>query len=170
MESIGDLLREARHSKKATIEDASRATKVKIEILEKLESGAFDQLAAPAYTKGFLKLYAGYLGLDSHAIVEAYVRSQGGLRREGLEVETEATAQQRRRTQELQLPMRGIVFTVAAMTVVVFGFWFGRNLSRTRRAERAAAPPSEATLPRPTRLTWRVPTAPEAAPLRTSTQ
>ena len=43
MESIGDLLREARQSKKAMLEDASRATKIKIDILEKLETGAFDQ-------------------------------------------------------------------------------------------------------------------------------
>ena len=140
MESIGDLLREARQSKKAMLEDASRATKIKIDILEKLEAGAFDQLAAPAYTKGFLKIYAGYLGLDSQAIVEAYLRSQGGLRREGLQVQTEAAAEQHRRTQELQLPMRGIVFAVAAVTVVVFGLWFGRNLSRTRRMEPPATP------------------------------
>jgi cytoskeleton protein RodZ len=149
MESIGDLLREARHSKKAMLEDAARATKIKIEILEKLEAGAFDQLAAPAYTKGFLRLYAGYLGLDSQAIVDAYLRSQGGLRREGLQVQTEVTAQRRRRTQELQLPMRGIVFAVAAVTVVVFGLWFGRNLSRTRRTERPATPPPAAKVTSP---------------------
>ena len=31
MESIGDLLREARNSKKVMLEEASRATKIKIE-------------------------------------------------------------------------------------------------------------------------------------------
>ena len=149
MESIGDLLREARQSKKAMLEDASRATKIKIDILEKLETGAFDQLAAPAYTKGFLKLYAEYLGLDSQAIVEAYVRSQGGLRREGLQEQTEAAAQRHRRTQELELPMRGIVFTVAAVTVAVFGLWFGRNLWRARSMERHATPSSVARIAAP---------------------
>jgi cytoskeletal protein RodZ len=149
MEPIGDLLREARHSKKAMLEDASRATKIKIDILEKLEAGAFDQLAAPAYAKAFLKLYAEYLGLDSQAIVEAYLRSQGGLRREGLQVQTEAAAQQHRRTQELELPMRGIVFTVAAVTVVVFGLWLGRNLWRAHSMERHASPPPAAKVMAP---------------------
>jgi cytoskeletal protein RodZ len=139
MESIGDLLREARHSKKATLEDVSRITKITIDILEKLEAGAFDKLAAPAYTKGFLKLYAEYLGLDSQAIVEAYLSSQGGLRREGLQVQTEVAAERRRRTQELQLPMRGIVFVVAAVTVIAFGLWLGKNL-RKARTERPATP------------------------------
>ena len=58
MESIGDTLREARHNKRSSLEDASRATKIKMEILEQLEADEFDRLAAPTYTKGFLKLYA----------------------------------------------------------------------------------------------------------------
>jgi len=83
MDSIGETLREARHNKKASLEDASRATKIKFEILEQLEADEFDRIAAPAYTKGFLKLYSEYLGLDSQSITEAYLRSQGGLRRRG---------------------------------------------------------------------------------------
>ena len=141
MTSIGDLLREARHGKNAALEDASRATKIKVDILEKLEAGEFEQLAAPAYTKGFLKLYAEYLGLDSQAIVQAYLHSQGGLHREGLQEQTEVAAQQHRRTQELQLPMRGIVFAVAAVTVAVFGLLLGKNLWKTHRMERPSTPP-----------------------------
>ena len=72
MESIGENLREARHNRKVSLEDASRATRIKIEILEQLESDEFDRLPAPAYTKGFLKLYAEYLGLDSQSIVDAH--------------------------------------------------------------------------------------------------
>ena len=83
MESIGEILREARHHKRASLEDASRATRIKMDILEQLEADEFDRLAAPAYTKGFLKLYSEYLGLDSQAMVDAYLRSQGGLRRQG---------------------------------------------------------------------------------------
>src|SRR2546425_558030 len=90
MESIGDILREARHAKQASLEDAARSTKIKLEILERLEADEFSALAAPMYTKGFLKLYAEFLGLDASAIVDAYLKSQGGLRRQGLHVETEA--------------------------------------------------------------------------------
>ncbi len=78
MESIGENLREARHNKKVSLEDASRATRIKIDILEQLESDEFDRLAAPTYTKGFLRLYAEYLGLDSQSSVDAYLKSQGG--------------------------------------------------------------------------------------------
>jgi cytoskeletal protein RodZ len=141
MESIGEMLREARHNKKASLEDASRATKIKVEILEKLESDEFDRLAAPMYTKGFLKLYAEYLGMDSQSVVEMYIRSQGGLRRTGLSIETEASARARRRT-ELKLPLRSVAMVVGALTVAVIGI-FGVRAAwshwKQRPVETAAA-------------------------------
>lgn len=90
-----------------------------MEILEQLEADEFDRLAAPAYTKGFLKLYSEYLGLDSQAMVEAYLRSQGGLRRQGLHVETEKTVRARK-PPELKLPLRSVGMVVAGLTVAVF--------------------------------------------------
>ena len=118
MESIGETLREARHNKKASLEDAARATKIKLDILERLEADEFDQLAAPMYTKGFLKLYAEFLGLDASAIVDAYLKSQGGLRRQGLHVETEA-AIRAKKPRELQMPLGSVVRVVAALTLAV---------------------------------------------------
>src|SRR6266404_6758027 len=119
MESIGEILREARHQKRASLEDASRATRIKMEILEQLEADEFDRLAAPTYTKGFLRLYAEYLGLDSQSVVDAYLRSQGGLRRQGLHMETEKTFRARKPS-ELQLPLRSVGLVVVALTAVVF--------------------------------------------------
>jgi cytoskeletal protein RodZ len=127
MESIGKNLREARQNKRASLEDASRATKIKMEILEQLEAGEFDRLAAPAYTKGFLRLYAEYLGLDGQSLVEAYLRSQGGLRRQGLHVETEK-AIRARKPRELQLPLRSVGLAVAGLTIAVFVVVLGKSL------------------------------------------
>jgi cytoskeleton protein RodZ len=126
MESIGEILREARHHKGASVEDASRATRIKMDILEQLEADEFDRLAAPAYTKGFLKLYAEYLGLDSQTMVDAYLRSQGGLRRQGLHVETEKTVRARK-PPELKLPLRSVGMVVAGLTIVVFVIVFAKS-------------------------------------------
>jgi cytoskeletal protein RodZ len=135
LDSIGETLREARRNRRATLEDASRSTKIKFEILEQLEADEFDRIAAPAYTKGFLKLYSEYLGLDSQTIVEAYLRSQGGLRRQGLHVETEKTIRARK-PRELQLPLRSVALVVVALTVAVFGVMLVKSLL-ARRAARA---------------------------------
>jgi cytoskeleton protein RodZ len=139
MDSIGEILREARHNKKASLEDAARVTKIKLDVLEKLESDEFDRLAAPMYTKGFLKLYAEYLGLDSQEIVDTYVRSQGGLRRQGLQVETEATAR-KRKPPELHLPLRRVVWVVMALTAAVLA-----GLLIVALVERRPAPSVSAT-------------------------
>ena len=161
MESIGQTLREARHAKTASLEDVARATKIKIEILERLESDEFDQLAAPMYTKGFLKLYSEYLGLDSQTIVDSYLRSQGGLRRQGLQIESEA-AKRARKPPELKLPTRNVVRVVATLTVVVIlalivrHFWSRHSHPKTQASqpaqEQKAAPPAAAkaaaTLPK----------------------
>lgn len=134
MESIGENLREARHNKKVSLEDASRATRIKIDILEQLESDEFDRLAAPTYAKGFLKLYAEYLGLDGQSIVEAYLRSQGGLRRQGLHMETEK-AIRARKPRELQLPLRSVGLVVLGVTAAVLIVVVGKSvLSRHHSA------------------------------------
>jgi cytoskeletal protein RodZ len=144
MDSIGETLRQARHDRRASLEDASRATKIKIEILEKLEADEFNALAAPMYTKGFLKLYAEYLGLDSASVLDAYLKSQGGLRRQGLHVETEAQIRARK-PRELQLPVAGVIRVVGVLTLVVIvvavvhHFWARRTP--------AAAPTKSTSLP-----------------------
>jgi cytoskeletal protein RodZ len=127
MESIGEHLQEARRNKRASLEDASRATRIKVEILQQLEADEFDRLAAPTYTKGFLRLYAEYLGLDGERIVEAYLASQGGLRRQGLRVDTEK-AIHARKAPELKLPLRGVALAVVGVTVAVLIVVLGKSL------------------------------------------
>ena len=143
-ESIGETLREARHQRKASLEDVARATKIKTDILEKLEADDFNALAAPLYTKAFIKLYAEFLGLDSAAIIDGYLKSQGGLRRQGLHVETEA-AIRARKPRELQLSMVAVLRVVAVLTILVVAvtvahyFWVRR--APTTTATKPAALP-----------------------------
>ena len=61
---LGETLRRARLSKNVTFEDAERVTRIRREYLEALEREDFHKLPAPVYARGFLRSYAGYLGLD----------------------------------------------------------------------------------------------------------
>ena len=61
---LGETLRRARLSKNVTFEDAERVTRIRREYLEALEQEDFGRLPAPVYARGFLRSYAGYLGLD----------------------------------------------------------------------------------------------------------
>ncbi|MBM3860759.1 MAG: hypothetical protein FJ395_14060 [Verrucomicrobia bacterium] len=122
MASIGEILRSARQNKKAALEDASRATKIKVDILEKLEADDYKGLGAPMYVKGFIKLYADHLGLNGRTIAEAYLESQGGLQRQGLRLETQATLMAERQN-ELRLPLGAVIAVVGGVSVLLLVWW-----------------------------------------------
>lgn len=97
------------------------------------------------YTKGFIKMYADHVHLDSAAIVDAYLRPRVAFARQGLHVETEAQIRARRQ-RELQLPMGSVLRVVAALTVaVVLGYgirqwWVRRAAAPTPVAKPTALP------------------------------
>lgn len=64
MTPLGETLQRARQSKGITIEDAERITRIPRKYLEALELENYSILPAPVYARGFLRSYAGYLGLD----------------------------------------------------------------------------------------------------------
>ena len=91
MESIGETLRTARIEKNVSLEDVARATRIKLDILEKMEGDEFSALPSPMYVKGFLKLYTEYLGLNSQPIIDSFLSRQGGVSHHKLQLETEIT-------------------------------------------------------------------------------
>lgn len=72
MSDLGELLRQARVYKGASLRDAERATRISRTYLEALETQDFAQLPPPAYARGIVKNYAQYLGLDPVAILALY--------------------------------------------------------------------------------------------------
>lgn len=72
MSDLGELLRQARVYKGASLRDAERATRISRTYLEALENQDFSKLPPPAYARGIVKNYAQYLGLDPAAILSLY--------------------------------------------------------------------------------------------------
>jgi cytoskeletal protein RodZ len=75
---LGEMLATARSSKGIDLERAARDTKIRSRYLSALEAGDFRSLPGAVYTKGFLRNYAQYLGLDPDVIVNHYRRELGG--------------------------------------------------------------------------------------------
>ena len=70
-------LREARQRGGYSVADAAHVLRIQEHYLEALEEGRFDQIPGSTYTIGFLRSYAGFLGLDPDEIIDAYKREQG---------------------------------------------------------------------------------------------
>jgi cytoskeleton protein RodZ len=68
---IGQKLHQARQAKALSIEQASRATRIRAHYLQAIERGDLDALPSLAQARGFLRLYASFLGLDAEEILKA---------------------------------------------------------------------------------------------------
>ena len=86
MPPIGDTLREARMRQGLDIVDVESRTKIRAKYLRALENEEWALLPGPTFVRTFLRTYAEAVGLDPHALVEAY--------REKHDAEDEPEAQQ----------------------------------------------------------------------------
>jgi cytoskeleton protein RodZ len=72
MELFGEKLREVRESKKYTIEQVARETRISRRYIEALEKEDFSAFPGETYLIGFLRSYAEYLDLDPDHFINLY--------------------------------------------------------------------------------------------------
>jgi len=72
MFEIGTSLRAARMRQELELSQAEHDTRIRAKYLRALEDERFDVLPGAAYTKGFLRSYADYLGLDAQPFIDEY--------------------------------------------------------------------------------------------------
>ena len=68
----GELLSTARKKKRRRYKKLSDELGIPEKYLEALENNDFDEMAGPAYVKGYLRAYAKKLGLDSDLVINAF--------------------------------------------------------------------------------------------------
>lgn len=71
---LGDQLRRAREAKSFSLDEAERATGIRQRFLQAMEQGRFDVLPGEIQLRGFLRNYAGYVGLNGEELIAAYER------------------------------------------------------------------------------------------------
>lgn len=176
--TVGSFLREARSSKGISIEEASKATHIHVAILKNIEADDFSSIS-PIYAKGFLKLYAEYLGLNKDEVVELFAGPQ-------------ASGKQRPASQKLVIPepkekepstraidliafIRSIDKRVFLVIALVFVAFFAFKLIRKAISSRPAKPkavavkPVEKEKPQPAAKKPAQPAKKEAAPAKEKT-
>lgn len=82
--ALGAELRDARQKRDLTLHDVERRIHIRQKFLEALEGGQADLLPSPPQTRGFLRNYARFLGMDAELMVARWdeALNQGaGLRR-----------------------------------------------------------------------------------------
>ena len=77
------MLRKERETRRITLEEISRATKISIHYLEALECDDLARLPGGAFNKGYVRTYAQFVGADPDALVDAYVAEEQAQTQEG---------------------------------------------------------------------------------------
>jgi cytoskeleton protein RodZ len=72
MWTLGETLRQARLDKGVSLADAARETRIRRGYLEALEAEDAAALPPAVYTRGFLRTYAEYLGLNAQSMVDLF--------------------------------------------------------------------------------------------------
>jgi cytoskeletal protein RodZ len=126
--SLPDRLAAARDRKGVDLFRAERDTKIRARYLAALERGDYRELPGAVYTKGFLRNYAIYLGLDPEDILRQWRRERGE------QVPTEPVVVAPRTVLETPRPLTfsPSVVVAALMTfgVILFGVYLAVQLLR----------------------------------------
>ena len=92
-ESVGEILRKTRLKNNRSLEEASLSTRIRIEYLAALENNQRDLLPSEVQAKGFLRLYAGYLGLPADLLLSKWAGKEIDL-----DIEAEQPSQEDKET------------------------------------------------------------------------
>lgn len=126
--SLPDRLASARERKGVDLLRAERDTKIRARYLGALERGDYRDLPGAVYTKGFLRNYAVYLGLDPEDVLRQWRRERGDLTPTEAVMIAPRTMVETPRT----LTFSPSVVVAALMTfgVILFGFYLAVQLLR----------------------------------------
>lgn len=75
MDTVGEQFRKARESRGTSLSEAAAATRIKFQHIEAMEQDDFSKMAAAAYAKGFIKIYAEFLHLPAGPLIEQYTEA-----------------------------------------------------------------------------------------------
>lgn len=92
----GETLRLAREAKGLSTAEVARGLNMTESMLRNVEAGAFDKLNGHTFARGYVRVYAKYLGLDQEQLVQAFDRYTG----------TDATGSEVKTLGRLQEPVR----------------------------------------------------------------
>jgi len=145
---IGSDLRRARTRREIELSEVEAATRIRVRFLSAIENEEWDALPGGVYTRGFIRTYASFLGLDGDRIVDDYRREVEGVSAGGQDMPAPPAAagvdgKWRRRAGVGWLALAAVVL-VAAIAIFAFPDGGGdRTVGRGPGSE-SAPPPKRA--------------------------
>ncbi len=132
MTELGRLLAETRAAKELSLADVEKATRIRQKYLAAFEQGDWANLPRGTIARGFLRIYAGFLGLDPTEIVQRYAQESGDVGDETVIAEIGKPRLVDYRPAEIELMdtrrdlgwLRWVVALLLIAAVAAVGWWF----------------------------------------------
>jgi cytoskeletal protein RodZ len=116
---LGTVLRTAREARFTDLARVERDTKIRSRYLSALERGDYRDLPEPIYTRGFLRNYGLYLGLDPEYLIDLY-RLESGTAVERPAMPTPRRPVAARQGRSLVVSSSAVVAAILTLLVVAF--------------------------------------------------
>ncbi|HEX6473699.1 MAG TPA: RodZ domain-containing protein [Candidatus Limnocylindria bacterium] len=125
---LGEVLRSAREARDVDLARVERDTKIRARYLQALEDGDYAELPGAVYTKGFLRNYGAYLGLDAEYLIDLYRLESAQPMTEKPTVPSPPRPISTRRSRPLVVTPGVIMAALLTVGVAVFVFYIGAEL------------------------------------------
>lgn len=76
LETVGGYLKRVRETLGYSLEEVSDVTKINPHYLEAIEKEDFSRLPAEIFVKGFLRSYAGFLGINEEEVIKKFIETK----------------------------------------------------------------------------------------------
>jgi len=139
--TIGEKLRQAREARSITLHEIAEKTNISVRSLDALEKGQVDKLPGGIFTRGFVRSYAAYVGLDPDEIVREYVAAHP-------EVRTPEEAEEMEPPRS-PLPMALGLFVLAALLLAAGYYWWSQRPAASGRPQAASTSAQAPEAPAP---------------------
>ena len=122
LQQIGQMLRQAREARGLNVQDVAARLHLSSRVVTTIEQGAFEQLPAATYARGYMRAYANLVGLNAVPLLAAYDQYAT----QPPELNPFASTPQPQ-VQASDLPVRVVTYAVIAIVVGLLGAWLWQS-------------------------------------------
>lgn len=135
--NVGEQLKAARERQGLTLLAIARSLRIPLKTLQALEEGEFSLLPADVYVRGFLKQYAGVLGMDPVPLLRAFAAERSRVPRPTAVFPWARLEQRRSQLWDVLTPRSATLFVsgLGLLAVLAYVFFQVRTYARAPRLE-----------------------------------
>lgn len=128
--TVGDCLKRKREELGISLKDLGKKVGIREEYLENLENGNYADLPPQVYVRGFIKSYAGYLGVDATQLIKIFNREVASISvDEAFSRKQDSVAKKRSWKEYLVVTPRMLTFVGSFVIVSVLGYYFMHQIN-----------------------------------------